>query len=179
LIINFIPFPYLSTERLTLRRMTFEDVDEIFFLRSDPEILKYLSIQKTETVDDALKYIDKINKGINANEWILWAICLKNSDRLIGTICLWNISFENSKADVGYVLHPAFQGMGIMQEALLKIIDYGFEQMNLSCIDADVDPENSKSIKLLKINGFTLTKSSHNTFIYSLVNNTLHPKSLA
>jgi ribosomal-protein-alanine N-acetyltransferase len=169
--INFTPFPDLATGRLTLRRMNAEDVKEIFFLRSDERVLKYIAIQKAETHDDALKYIDKIHNGINSNEWIMWAISLKDTSKLVGTICLWNLSTKDLKADVGYVLHPDFQGMGIMQEAIVKVIDYGFKTMELNSIDADVDPNNSKSIKLLERNGFSLTSKSANTLIYSLKSN--------
>ena len=169
--INFTPFPNLTTERLKLRRMRVGDCNEIFFLRSDERVLKYIGIQKAETVDDARKYIEMINSGIDNNESIMWAMSLKNSDKLIGTICFWNFSPDKSKAEIGYVLHPDFQGNGFMQEAVVKVIEYGFKTMRLNCIDADVDPNNSRSIKVSERNGFTLTSRSADTLIYSLLNN--------
>jgi [ribosomal protein S5]-alanine N-acetyltransferase len=123
---NFTPFPNLFTERLSLRQMNNNDEEEIFLLRSDERVLQYIDIPKAETIDDARKFIDKINGFILNNESILWAISLKNSTTLIGTICFWNIDKENSVAETGYILHPDLQGKGIMQEALQKIIDYGF-----------------------------------------------------
>ena len=168
--INFTPFPDLTTERLKLRRMRTEDCNEIFFLRSDERILRYIGIQKAETLDDARKYIEKIDNGINNNESIMWAICLKNTDKLVGTICLWNLSTDKTKAEIGYMLHPDFQGRGLMQEAVAMVIDYGFKIMRLSCIDADVDPNNLRSVKVSERSGFTLTHKSPDTLIYSLMN---------
>jgi ribosomal-protein-alanine N-acetyltransferase len=158
---NFTPFPNLFTERLSLRQMNSNDEKEIFVLRSDERVLQYIDIPKAEIIEDARKFIDKINGFILNNESILWAISLKNSTTLIGTICLWNIDKENSVAETGYILHPDFQGKGIMQEALQKVIDYGFTKMNLKAIVADVNINNTKSIKLLERNCFTYTQKSN------------------
>ncbi|HYV93311.1 MAG TPA: GNAT family N-acetyltransferase [Chitinophagales bacterium] len=167
---NFTPFPNLTTQRLILRQMKIEDENEIFFLRSDERILEYTEIPKAVTVDDARKFIEKINNGIPKNEWVFWGITLKNDDKLIGTICLWNISEDRLTTDIGYVLHPDFHGRGVMQEAIREVIKYGFETMRVNTINADVDPNNSKSILLLERNGFVLSRKSKNTVIYSLLN---------
>ena len=58
-----------------------------------------------------------------------------------------------------------------MREALIKVINYGFEIMKLKSIDADVDPNNFKSIKLLEKNGFLYNRISDNGVIYSVVKN--------
>ena len=161
----------VTTDRLILRQLKMDDDNEIFFLRSDERILKYLDIPAAVTIEDARKFIEKINYGINNNECTYWGIALKDQNKLIGTICIWNISMDRTTADIGYVLHPDFQGKGLMQEAIAKIIDYGFEIMKLKSIDADVDPYNSKSIQLLERNGFVLTKQFEKTVIYSLAKN--------
>ena len=103
--INLTPFPNLSTERLTLRQLNLQDDNEIFFLRSDERVLKYLVIPKANSIEEARAFIHKINNGS-----AYWAICLKNETKLIGTICFWNISKEENKAEIGYVLHPGYQG---------------------------------------------------------------------
>ncbi len=166
-----MPFPNIITERLSLRQLKIEDENEIFVLRSDERVLKYLDIPIAKTIDDARNFIEKINNGIINNEWIYWGITLKNKTKLIGTICIWNISKDGLTADIGYVLHPDFQGRGIMREALIKVINYGFEIMKLKSIDADVDPNNFKSIKLLEKNGFLYNRISDNGVIYSVVKN--------
>ena len=153
--ISFTPFPKLTTERLILRQLKAEDAAEIFALRSDERVNKYLDRPKAIAIEDAIAFIKKINTSIANDESIYWAITLKNSDKLIGTICLWNISRENSRAETGYEMHPDFQGKGFMQEALSKVLEYGFETMKLETIDAYTHPDNNKSTKLLEKNNFS------------------------
>lgn len=88
------------------------------------------------------------------NESIIWAITQKGDTKLIGTICFWNIIKEHYRAEIGYSLLYDFQGKGIMQEAMSAIIKYGFEKMNLHSIEANVNPANESSIKLLERNDF-------------------------
>ncbi len=154
LTLNFDPFPLITTERLILRQVNNNDVNEIFFLRSNKEVLKYLDKPSEKSAEETLLFIKKITDLQEKNENILWAIVLKGSSKLIGTICFWNIVKENYRAEIGYVLHPDFQGKGIMQEAMSVVIDYGFSVMKLHSIEANVNPDNSSSIKLLERNNF-------------------------
>src|SRR5271169_4733940 len=124
--INFIPFPNLTTERLVLRQLIAEDETAIFKLRSDESIAKFLTRPLCKTIEEARAFITKINTGISNNEWLYWTLTLKNNNELIGTICLWNISREHARAEVGFELLPDFQGKGFMQEALTRVLDYGF-----------------------------------------------------
>lgn len=166
---NFNSFPILKTERLILRQLKLEDENELFVLRSDEEILKYIDSPRAKTKKDVRDFIVKINHGVIQNEWIYWAISLKGSPQLIGTICLWNISWEKSTAETGFVLLPEFQGKGIMQEALTAVIEYGFQHMQLNAIEAYTHPNNINSIKLLERNNFIWMK-------YLRENNTLNGK---
>jgi ribosomal-protein-alanine N-acetyltransferase len=169
LLLDFKPFPKLFTNRLILRRLILKDENEILFLRSHPKILEFINIRKASSLKDARAYIQMINKGIIKNESILWGMTLQeNAKKVIGTICLWNISKEQNRAEIGYVLHPAFQGKGIMQEAVEKVIDYGFKTMNLDTIEADLDPENVRSVRLLERNNFTFEKMNPPLAVYSL-----------
>ncbi len=168
--IAFTPFPNLTTERVNLRQVNIQDDNEVFALRSDTRVNKFLDRATPVTIDDAKKFIEKINDLIAKNEVIYWAIVLKNSNKLIGTICYWNISKEHSSAEIGYELQPDFQGRGFMQEVIITIIDYGFTIMKLKSIDADLDPNNTKSINVLQKDGFVYNRSSKNTVVYSLIN---------
>lgn len=178
--INFTPFPNLETERLVLRQLKPEDDNEIFSLRSDERVNKYILRTKAKSIEDAQEFIIKINKAISNNESIYWAIALENNSKLIGTIMYWNISKENLRAEIGYELHPDYQGKGLMQEAFSKVVEFGFDKIGLHSIEALVDPYNFASIKLLERNNFL--KEAHfkenifhdgkflDTVIYSLIN---------
>jgi ribosomal-protein-alanine N-acetyltransferase len=155
LTLNFNPFPVLSTERLHLRQINELDVNEIFFLRSDKRMLQYLDRAPAKSNEDALIFIKKINDLENNNNGINWGITLRGEEKLIGTICYWNITKEHYRAEIGYALHPDKQGKGIMHEAMTAVINYGFNVMKLHSIEANVNPGNTASIKLLERNNFT------------------------
>jgi ribosomal-protein-alanine N-acetyltransferase len=152
--LNFKPFPDLSSERLVLRRMTVEDAEEIFFLRSDKQMMQYLDRAPAKCVEEAAEWIRLINDGIDNDLNIAWGIALKNEHSLIGTITFWNIKREHYRAEIGYLLHTRYQGKGLMQEAIEVILDYGFAVMNLHSVEANVNPANGSSIRLLARNNF-------------------------
>ena len=78
--------------------MRVEDEEQIFFLRSDTRMLEFIDIPVAQSLDDARAYIRKINKGIDENEWIMWAIALKEHDqKLIGTICFGTSQKKKTK----------------------------------------------------------------------------------
>ncbi|MFI5128624.1 MAG: GNAT family N-acetyltransferase [Chitinophagales bacterium] len=154
LAINFTPFPDLTSERLRFRPLIPEDVNEIFGLRSDERVNRFIGRTQCKSFEEAGAFINKINRNIHNNESIYWAIAFKNDNKLIGTICLWNIQPENYRAEIGYELNPEYWGKGIMTEAIPTIIEYGFETMKLHSIQADLDPANSPSVVLLERNGF-------------------------
>ncbi|MFX1254046.1 MAG: GNAT family N-acetyltransferase [Promethearchaeota archaeon] len=156
--IDFKPFPVLKTERLILRQLQIEDEADIFALHSDESVLEFIDTPKANSLDEARDFIHKTNDGITKNEWIMWGIVLSDTNKLVGTICIWNISKKHSKAEIGYVLLPEYQGKGIMQEALTKVLHYGFEAMQLHAIEAYTHPKNLKSINLLDRNKFIWIK---------------------
>ena len=146
---TFTPFPILTTERLTLRQLVINDEQEIFTLRSDSEINKYLDRQVSNTIDDARNFINKVNENINKNDSLYWAITLSDKNILVGTICLFGFSDENGKCEIGYELLPNFQGQGIMKEAAEKVINYAFNTIKVKKIEAFLHRDNQRSIKLL------------------------------
>lgn len=151
--INFTPFPNLTTERLILRQIIDNDLNEFFILKSDERLLKNYDA-KAKTYEGARRKLQELNDDITKNESITWGIALKNENTLIGSICFWNISEERSKAEIGYELMYDWQGKGIMQEAIKAVIDYGFYSMKLQLIEALPNPNHLKSVKLLERNHF-------------------------
>ena len=151
---NFIPFPYLSTERLVLRPLDLLDESEIFTLRSDAGVNEFLDRKKADSMEDARLFIMSITKAVNEQKSILWGISYKDKPALTGTICLWNIVEEERTAEIGYELLPSCQGKGIITEALPVVIEYGFEKMQLNTITAELHAGNTRSIKVLERNNF-------------------------
>ena len=147
---TFTPFPVLTTERLTLRQLVINDDQEIFTLRSDSKINKYLDRQIGNNIDDARNFINRVNKNNNRNDSLYWAITFSDNNRLIGTVCLFSFSVENDNCEIGYELLTNFQGQGIMKEALEKVIDFAFNTIKVQKIEAFFHRDNKSSIKLLE-----------------------------
>lgn len=164
--IKFKPFPNLATDRLFLRAINKDDKNEIFALRSDEKIMQFIGRPLAKSVDEAETFINKIAKGIKDNILIYWGITLKVDNSLIGTICLFNISKENHRAEMGYELSPDFQGQGLMQEAFIRVVDYAFNTLQLHSLQAEVNPANTKSINLLERNQFIREAYFKENFFY-------------
>lgn len=147
--LNFTKFPILTTKRLIIRQLSHDDQLDIFALRSDAEINKYLDRKPSTTVEDALRFIDNVNENVKNNTSIYWAITLNETNTLVGTICLYNFSTVNNSCEVGYELKTNFQGQGIMKEALELVINYTFETLQFCEIIAFTHKENQQSTKLL------------------------------
>lgn len=154
LTLNFSPFPELETDRLRLRKLKPEDAPGLFVLRSDPEIMKYIPRPVAVTVADVTALIQMVNELADKNESISWAIALKETDQIIGTIGFVRLSKENHRGEVGYMLSKDFHGKGFIGEALKAVLRFGFSQLKFHTIFAIVDPENIASSKLLERNGF-------------------------
>lgn len=148
--INFTPFPILKTERLTLRQLFINDDKEIFTLRSDREVNKYLSRPLSNNIEDARNFIQKVNDNIDKNVSLYWAVTFNDSNTFVGTICLYEFSSEYDNCEIGYELLTSFEGQGIMKEAAEIVIDYAFNKMNVQKMEAFLHRDNRRSINLLE-----------------------------
>lgn len=152
----FDPFPEISTERLLLRQLRFADAHSLAELRSNKRVNEHLDRPAIMQIEEANNFIETVNRSIRNRESLYWVIALKGIGNFAGAICLWNIEADLNRAEVGYELHPDYQGQGIMQEALQQVIQFGFDRMKLSVILALTKPANKASEKLLIKNSFRL-----------------------
>jgi ribosomal-protein-alanine N-acetyltransferase len=155
IVISFLPFPILKTQRLLLRQVNRKDAGAILSLRSNEQVMKYIPRPYLRYKEEALELIamfdDKIENGIAIN----WGVCfLDEPEKILGIIGYYRMKPEHYRAEVGYMLFPEYNGNGIVSEALQKVVEYGFKQMKLHSIEAILDPENKGSEKVLLKNGF-------------------------
>jgi ribosomal-protein-alanine N-acetyltransferase len=177
---NFDLFPNLAAKQVSLRKISHADEAEVFFLRSDKGVMRYTGQALATTRDEIVLYIDKHLETIKKGTGLTWAITLKDDPTLIGIIAFRKFYKEHYRGEIGYGLHPQYHGKGLMQEAIAAIIDFGFNEIGLHSIEANVDKDNVASIKLLERNKFV--KEAHykenyffegkfiDSVIYSLIN---------
>ena len=178
--VNFSPFPTLETKRLMLREVTNNDVQDLFVMRSSADMMRFIDRPLATELSDAQNLIDIIKNLLRKNNGITWAITLKSEDRMIGTFGFWRIDKANYRTEIGYLLHNDYWGKGLMQEAMEIGIDYAFNTLGVHSIEANINPNNTASIKIAEHNGFV--KEAHfkenyyyngkflDSAIYSLVN---------
>jgi ribosomal-protein-alanine N-acetyltransferase len=154
--LDFPTYPILETERLILRQQTIEDKHDVFRIRSDEELNKYLDRPKAHTVEDAEKHIERLHGLLANKEWLGWGITLKDDPKIIGGIGLWQFSHEEESGDVGYELLPEYHRRGIIKEALQRVIKFATDEMHLKKMTAILVPDNTASVQLLKSFGFQL-----------------------
>jgi ribosomal-protein-alanine N-acetyltransferase len=178
---NFTPFPTLTTKRLTLRAVTPTDRHDVLFNRSNEEINKYIKRKGNMQLSDADEFIKKSIAWTVDGVSIYWCITLQGSDKMIGSICLWNFSDDLKTGEVGYGLTPEFQGRGIMSEAMEATLSFGFNTTNFVNIEAFTHLKNEASIHLLEKHGFRHDKNrvdedDENNLIFTIKNPTLERK---
>ena len=157
--LNLNPFPTLYTDRLILRRITLEDAQNFFEIRSNKELMSALDKEPFKNLEELLSFFEQIEAGINSNKSIAWAVCLKDDNNMIGHVGYHKIDFVNHRAEIAYALLPKFQNKGLCSEALKAILDVAFNQFNFHSLEADVNPANNPSIKLITKMGFV--KEAH------------------
>lgn len=141
--------PTLTTARLVLRQLREDDAAALFAVLSDPDVMTWWSSGPHQSPAETEDYV----KG-NAAEgrgYTCWAITAAD-DVALGWVIL--IDGKPDVKEIGYILHRNHWSRGVAAEAVSRVIDYGFGDLNLRRIFADTDPENPGSIRLLERLGF-------------------------
>ena len=146
--------PIIMTPRVVLRWISEDDIDGLFDVFSDPQVARYWSSPPLANREAAVEMQREIAAGNESETMLKWGLALRESNTLIGTATLFNLSLDNGRAEIGYAMARAYWGKGYMTEALQALILHAFEVMQLRRLEADVDPRNSASIRTLERLGF-------------------------
>lgn len=138
----------LETERLVLRPLTKKDVDVIFALRSDAEMMRFIrEPQKTRReAENWIKLVSSLWKSDNIG---FFAVIEKQSKEFIGWCGLWRLK-ETGETEVGYAVAQKFWRRGFATEAAEVCLHYGFNELNLKKIVAVTRPENERSRRVME-----------------------------
>ena len=144
------------TERLVLRPAREDDLDAIHAILSNPQAMTYWSSPPHETIEQSREWLQKMI-GVRLPEGE--DLIIEHDGEVIGKAGLWRFP------EIGFILHPDFWGQGYAQEALKLVIDRAFDVHGLPRIEADVDPRNLSSLKLLSRLGFRETGRKERTWL--------------
>ena len=152
--------PEIETERLCLRAFTPDDLDELFTVFGDAEVMRYISGGKPRSREDTKKGLLSSLAGWQRRGFGLWAVVVKESKKMIGYCGLIFLD-DTPEIEVAYGLARAYWGKGYATEAALASLRFGFDELKLKRIVAVVNPENIPSQRVLEKLGMTYMKMAH------------------
>ncbi|HEY8561781.1 MAG TPA: GNAT family N-acetyltransferase [Pyrinomonadaceae bacterium] len=146
--------PVIEASRVRLRHLEESDTDSLFEIFSDREALRYWGFPPYGERAQAAKLLAEIHEYFRQKSLFQWGIALADTDEVIGTTTLFRLDDQSRRAEIGYILNRRFWGGGYINEALSALFDFAFKEMNLHRIEADIEPRNSASIKVVERLGF-------------------------
>jgi RimJ/RimL family protein N-acetyltransferase len=144
----------LETSRLILRNFETSDPEAFARYRSDPEVAKYQSwdtphpLMKADAID-FIEAIKQVTPGV-PGEWYQVAIEVKGTGETIGDCAFCVLAEDKQQAEIGFTLARTHQGKGFAKEAVMRLLEYLFVELNLHRVRANCDPANVASVKLLQ-----------------------------
>lgn len=144
----FLKPPTLTTERLTLRKITPNDLLDVFEYAKDPRVSRYLLWYPHLSLGDTRAYLAAVDGLYRKGKFYDWGIEINN--KMIGTAGFSSFDIENNSAYIGYVLSHDYWKLGIASEAAKAVIKFGFERLGLRRIAAKCIIENEASIAVMK-----------------------------
>lgn len=149
-----LSFPQIKTERLLLRAVSGTDAPVIFRLYSLNEVMQFRGEPVFTEISQAEKRIFHWRKLFGSENGIRWGIEFRPTGKLIGTLGFKQISHQHLRADLGYELDPQWWNRGIMTEAVTAVTRFGFENLKLHSIEANITPGHTASQRVLEKLGF-------------------------
>jgi RimJ/RimL family protein N-acetyltransferase len=144
----------LRTERLHLRPLREADAAALFAIFGDARVVRYLSRPAWDSLDVAQERIARDLAAMSAGRYACFGIEHASDGRLLGECSLFNLHEASRRAELGYALACSAWRQGHMHEALRALLGFGFSQLGLNRVEADIDPRNLASAKSLERLGF-------------------------
>lgn len=144
----------LRTPRLTLRPLADSDAVDLFALHSDQDVARYLSRPAWESIDSAYELIARDQEALAAGKYLHLGIHRTQAPGLIGECSLHSLNEPSRRAEVGYAIAPPAWRQGFAVEAVAALIEFAFVDLELNRLEADIDPRNRASAKVLQRLGF-------------------------
>ena len=147
--------PTIESERLILRKMKPSDSRDMYEYSRLPEVTRYLLWEPHTNPSQTLDYLEYLQTRYRVGDFYDWAVVEKSRGKMIGTCGFTSLDFSNNAAEVGYVLNPAFWGKGLAPEALMRVMRFGFMELNVHRIEAKYMVENARSRRVMEKCGMT------------------------
>ena len=169
----------VESERLIVRPVEEADLQALMIVNGNDETTRFLPYASWRSLADGRAWFERMSLMGARGESIQYVVTERTSALAIGTCLLFRYEQSSARAELGYVLGRGYWGRGLMREALVAVISCAFGPYGLRRLEAEVDPLNQASSRLLQGLGFTregqLRKRwvdkgvAHDTVIYGLL----------
>jgi len=163
----FTAFPTLETDRLLLRAATLEDAITLKHIRTNPDVMRYMDSDPHYELQTSKNFISYNLEAYENKKVIYWMLEEKSSCTAIGDFSFWKIDEKHHRAEIGYTLNPDYWGKGYMKEAMLALFSFGFKDLNLHSLEANINPKNENSKNILLKLGFQKEAYFRESFFYN------------
>jgi RimJ/RimL family protein N-acetyltransferase len=159
--------PEMETARLHFREPSTSDLDEVYKIVSDPQVMKYLGLEAGSlmTKDEVRVTIEKMVEFWAAHGFGRWVVVNKTDGQLIG---LCGFRLLDRTPELFYLFARASWGQGLATEAAQASLRYGFEQLGFQRIVAATRHANAASLRVMTKIGMRYEKEITHSGVYAI-----------
>ena len=147
----------LTTIRLTLQELTLDDLENLHRLNSCPEVDEFNTLGIPKNEEETLQHLQRFIQALKVvpRASYNWKIVDRKTGDFIGAAGM-NVSNNRFKlGEIYYNILPEFWGNGYATEVGKGLVKFGFDELKLHKVEAGVQTENIRSIKVLEKLGMT------------------------
>lgn len=144
----------LVTERLIIRLVEPRDLPALLAVNGDAQVTRHLPYATWAALADAMAWYERMLKLMEGGTALQFVLVRRSDDLPVGTALIFHHDEGSRRAELGYVLGAAHWGQGLMREAAKALVAAAFGPMGLRRLEAEVNPDNTASVRLLESVGF-------------------------
>ncbi len=146
-----------ETERLVLRPLENGDASEIFAMRSDADVMRFIR-EPQKNIAESIDWIRLVSSRWESERTGFCAVVERQSEKFAGWCGVWRLD-ETGETEIGYAVAKKFWGKGFGTEAARRILEYAFAELDAERVVAVARPENSSSIRVMEKIGMRFART--------------------
>lgn len=149
-----LPTPSLNTARLRLRPFEDADVDSLFTLHTNPNVLRYWDSPAWKERSRGEKFIKKCRTIAEEGSGARVAVDRLSDGAFIGWCSLTDFNPDFRSAALGYCYTDEVWGQGYATEVARAVLGWAYDTLDLNRVQAETDTRNAASARVLEKLGF-------------------------
>jgi ribosomal-protein-alanine N-acetyltransferase len=150
----------LETERLLMRPVSDDDLEDVVALYGDPDVMRYIGVRGALTREQTWERVAFMVDHWRRHGFGMWALRLKDGGAFVGR-CGLRYMDNSTEIELGYTLARAYWGRGLATEASRAVVRYFFRVLKLPRLVAIADPANTASVNVMKKLGMVFERVGH------------------